>query len=392
LVKSPLKDDFAVLKIDKVPEGLKPLPLDLEMDVRKTPKLSPVITLGFPLGSLTQATTVNVSVTQGHVRRTFENMFQVDTSIHKGNSGGPIIDVRGKVIGIASGVVMDWAIAPLPVATPLSDIGMVLPVTKTVSFIEELKAGQVKWNGVLDLSVDVKLKQISERARQSQWTAAQALADKELRLSRDPTLVMAAGITHFCSGDNPGARRLLGQALSMDAENNKARLMLYIIDWLTGKTHVSPHLQKLLTLDWRSSDEFLGYLVRVLEGLVDEKLALKGGYTKGEKSWLHYVVSLIREKQGNLSDSEELLKEAVLMADIDDWVFFLAFARLGRIQKQRMLSLKNKVARADYQGGMEAFAQNVREDYNDKKKRQARLAPLIARLKQESVSPGVVYG
>jgi len=230
---------------------------------------------------------------------------------------------------------MDWAIAPLPVATPLSDIGMVLPVTKTVSFIEELKAGQVKWNGVLDLSVDVKLKQISERARQSQWTAAQALADKELRLSRDPTLVMAAGITHFCSGDNPGARRLLGQALSMDAENNKARLMLYIIDWLTGKTHVSPHLQKLLTLDWRSSDEFLGYLVRVLEGLVDEKLALKGGYTKGEKSWLHYVVSLIREKQGNLSDSEELLKEAVLMADIDDWVFFLAFARLGRIQKLR---------------------------------------------------------
>lgn len=335
MVKSPLKDDFAVLKIDKVPEGLKPLPLDLEMDVRKIPKLSPVITLGFPLGSLTQATTVNVSVTQGHVRRTFENMFQVDTSIHKGNSGGPIIDVRGKVIGIASGVVMDWAIAPLPVATPLSDIGMVLPVTKTVSFIEELKAGQVKWNGVLDLSVDVKLKQISERARQGQWTAAQALADKELRLSRDPTLVMAAGIMHFCSGDNPGARRLLGQALSMDAGNNKARLMLYIIDWLTGKTHVSPHLQKLLTLDWRSSDEFLGYLVRVLEGLVDEKLALKGGYTKGEKSWLHYVVSLIREKQGNLSDSEELLKEAVLMADIDDWVFFLAFARLGRIQKLR---------------------------------------------------------
>ena len=168
--------------------------------------------------------------------------------------------------------------------------------------------------------------------------------------------------------------------------------MLYIIDWLTGKTHVSPHLQKLLTLDWRSSDEFLGYLVRVLEGLVDEKLALKGGYTKGEKSWLHYVVSLIREKQGNLSDSEELLKEAVLMADIDDWVFFLAFARLGRIQKQRMLSLKNKVARADYQGEMEAFAQNVREDHNDKKKRQAGLAPLIAWLKQESVSPGVVYG
>lgn len=40
-----------------------------------------VIALGFPLGSRTQTNTVNVSVTHGNVRRTFENMFQVDTSV-----------------------------------------------------------------------------------------------------------------------------------------------------------------------------------------------------------------------------------------------------------------------------------------------------------------------
>ena len=63
LVKSPLKDDFAVLKIDHVPEGLKPLPLDLDMNPLKIPRLSPVMTLGFPLGSRTQEATVNASVT-----------------------------------------------------------------------------------------------------------------------------------------------------------------------------------------------------------------------------------------------------------------------------------------------------------------------------------------
>jgi len=96
LLKSPLKDDFALIKIDRVPEGLVPLPLDLGMDPSKLPKLSRVIALGFPLGSRTQVDTVNASVVRGNVRRAFENMFQIDASLHGGNSGGPVIDTRAR--------------------------------------------------------------------------------------------------------------------------------------------------------------------------------------------------------------------------------------------------------------------------------------------------------
>ena len=386
LVKSPLKDDFAVLKIDHVPEGLKPLPLDLNMDPLKIPRLLPVITLGFPLGSQTQSTTVNVSVTQGNVRRTFENMLQVDTSIHSGNSGGPIIDIRGKVIGIASGVAMGWAVGPVPIATPLSDIGMILPITKAADFIQDLKAGQIKWNGVLDLSLDTKLKQITDKAKQGKWTDAKALADKELRISLDPTLVIAAGMMHFCAGDNNGARKLFDQALSMDDENNKAKLMLFIIDWLNGESHVSTYRQELLALDWRSPTEFLGHLVKVLEGLVDEESALRGGYTEAEKSWLHYVVGLKRAKSGNLVDSEKLLKKAVLAADIDDWLFFLALAKLEKVQSQRLDDLQNKPERTRYQVEIKAFANTIEKNYAAKSEQRSRLAPLIAKLKQESIS------
>ena len=119
-------------------------------------------------------------------------MIQVDTSIHRGNSGGPIIDIRGKVIGIASSVFMEWTDSPMPVATLLSDLGMVLPIAKATVFLQDLKAGQVKWNGVLDLSIDTKLKTITKLANQRRWDEAKALADKELELSLDPTLVMAA--------------------------------------------------------------------------------------------------------------------------------------------------------------------------------------------------------
>lgn len=379
LVKSPLKDDFAVLKIDHVPAGLKPLPLDLHMDPLKIPRLSPVITLGFPLGSRTQETTVNVSVTQGHVRRTFENMFQVDTSLHGGNSGGPMIDIRGKVIGIASGVAMGWAVGPVPIATPLSDIGMILPVTK---------AGHAKWNGLLDLSLEDRLEKIAEKARRGNWAEALALADKELRFSLDPTLVMAAGIMHFCAGEKVGAGRLFGQSLSMDDENNKAKLMLYLIDWLAGAYHESRYRQELLALDWRSPTEFLGHLVRVLEGTVDEETALNGGYTDAERSWLYYTVGLIRSGRGHLMDSEKLLEQAVLTADIDDWLFFLALADLGRLQTQRLEAIQSKPEEAEYRAQIETFHSAVEKNRATRSDQLGKLATLGARLRQESTTPG----
>jgi S1-C subfamily serine protease len=66
-------------------------------------------------------------VTSGHVRCTFKNLIQVDASVHGGNSGGPIIDTRGKVIGTGSGVAMDRSQGLVPAAASLGDIGMILP-------------------------------------------------------------------------------------------------------------------------------------------------------------------------------------------------------------------------------------------------------------------------
>jgi S1-C subfamily serine protease len=380
LVKSPLRDDFAVLKIDQVPKGLVTLPLDLKMDPQKIPKLSRVIALGFPLGSQTQVTSVNVSVTSGNVRRSFENLLQIDASLYGGNSGGPIIDIRGKVIGIASGVATERVQGLLPRAEPRWDMAMVLPIPKAAAFLQDLKAGQAKWNGVLDLSVEAKLKRITAKAVQGRWAEAMALADGELEGSLDPQLLMAAGIMHFCAGDDGGARRLFGNSLSMDPENNLARLMLFIIDWLADRSSVSPHRQELLALDWRSPAEFMGYLVRVLEGLVNEKSALKGWDTEAERTWLHYVVGLIRAKRGELDKSEKLLREAVLLADAEAWEFFLVRARLEEVQKQRLGSFQADARREEYQAEGGVFNEFVKGHQAAKEGPNAKLARLKAQL------------
>jgi tetratricopeptide (TPR) repeat protein len=387
LIRSPLKDDFAVLKIDQVPEGLHPLPLDEKMEALTVPKLSPVIALGFPLGSRTQEATVNVSVTQGHVRRAFENLLQVDTSIHRGNSGGPVIDLRGKVIGIASGVAMDWIAGPVPVPTLLSDMGMVLPINKAVNFLQELKAGKVKWNGVLDLSVDAKIKKILDLAEDRRWSEAQSLADQELETSFDPTLVLAAAMIYFCTGDHEKAGPLFEKALSMDGKNDQARLMLFLIDWLAGRSTTSPYGQDLLALDWRSPHEFFGYLVRVLEGKVAEDRSFRGGYTDQERHWLRYVAALVAGRDHDTAKVEKLLGPVVLSTGRENWLHFLALARLEKTQQQKLASIEDPEARRQYQAQLDQFAQKFEKSRPELAERQARLAPLQAQLRRDSPAP-----
>jgi len=349
------------------------------MDVNKVKKLSTVITLGFPLGSSTQANTVNGSVTWGHVRRTFENMFQVDTSLYRGNSGGPIIDARKKVIGIASAVAMDWMESPFPVATPLSDIGMVLPITKAASFLHDLKSGKTKWDGVLDLSLDLKLKQIKDMARLGQWERARELADEKLRFSLDPALIMTAGVMHLCAGNILEAKSLFEKALSMDSENNVARFMLCIIAYMEDQAGVGSYFESISSLDWRSPDEFLGYAVKALAGHIELKDTYAKGYDEREDSWLTYISGLMRLMEGDLLRAQELFKEAVLNADIDDFVYFLALAGLGNAKEEMLLFLTGD-EKAEYQKEIDDFSEKINENYKEKEGRLATIKSLNARF------------
>ena len=96
------------------------------------------------------------------------------------------------VVGIAANVAVGWASGPVPVATPLSDIGLVLPINKAAVFLEEIKAGAVKWNGEIDVALERRLQRIMDTARRREWEKAQELADNELRSAQTPPLVMAA--------------------------------------------------------------------------------------------------------------------------------------------------------------------------------------------------------
>ena len=383
---SPLKDDFAVLKIEKVPAGLEPIPLDLGMDPRKLPKLTRVIALGFPLGARTQADTVNVSVVEGNVRRTFENMFQIDASLHGGNSGGPVIDARGRAIGIVSAVAMDFTQGLVPMITPVWDIGLILPITHAVRLLMDLKAGSAKWNGMIDFNQEPTLTKIRDAAFQGRWADAMQLADESLVKSLQPALVTAAGVLHFCNGDSEGARQRFLQSLSMDAEDNQARLMLMLIDRLTGVSEDTGYRRELLRADWRNSAEFQGYLAKVLEGSLPLESALKGWYTPGERSWLCYIGGWIRSREGQIEEADKLFQEAILSADSESWEFLLSVAAQQELQKQRRKTLRTDHEWAEYTTRAERFEKMKQESVKLNKKRREDLASLWASVADRPVS------
>ncbi len=58
----------------------------------------------------------------------FENFIQTDAAINRGNSGGPLINLRGDVIGIATA--MNWGAENIGFAVPVSTLKTVLPQLK----------------------------------------------------------------------------------------------------------------------------------------------------------------------------------------------------------------------------------------------------------------------
>ena len=95
--------DLAVLKIDAHARALDPLPLGDSDSVRVG---DPVYAIGNPFGLTRTLTTGVVSAVQRQIFAPngvpIDSAIQTDAAINHGNSGGPLIDAAGRVIGVTS--------------------------------------------------------------------------------------------------------------------------------------------------------------------------------------------------------------------------------------------------------------------------------------------------
>ncbi len=137
--------DVAVLKVD--PAGtakLDPLPLGDSSAVQVG---EPVVAIGNPLGYDFTLTSGIVSATDRNLQSpngsTISNGIQTDAAINEGNSGGPLIDGAGKVIGINEQIASQ--------SGGNQGLGFAVPIDTAVSVMDQIeKTGKAvyAWFGV----------------------------------------------------------------------------------------------------------------------------------------------------------------------------------------------------------------------------------------------------
>jgi serine protease Do len=140
--------DLALIKIDNV-KDLTPLTLG---DSDKMEVGDWVIAIGNPFGF---GHTVTAGIVSGKYRKTgvasYEDYLQTDAAINQGNSGGPLINTRGEVIGINSNIYSE--------SGGSVGIGFSIPINMAKQLLPQLKTGKVVrgWLGLLIQTITQEL-------------------------------------------------------------------------------------------------------------------------------------------------------------------------------------------------------------------------------------------
>jgi serine protease Do len=162
LVGRDVRLDIALLSIDA--PRLAPLPLGSSDDLQVGEWL---VVLGNPFGDEVSASVGIVSATGRDVAgslmsgRTmdFRTFVSTDARIHRGNSGGPVIDTAGQVVGVAV------ATGDRP-----GEVSFAIPINRVKEVVDALRDfGQVarSWLGVLVQPVDAELARSAGLAKPS---------------------------------------------------------------------------------------------------------------------------------------------------------------------------------------------------------------------------------
>jgi S1-C subfamily serine protease len=139
VVGRDVSNDLALIKVD--PSGLKLRPLTLG-DSSTVQVGDPTIAIGNPFGLDRTLTTGVVSALQRQIQApngfTIEHVIQTDAALNPGNSGGPLLDAAGRVIGINS------QIATGADGSGNVGIGFAVPINTAKKVLPQLEKGNVE--------------------------------------------------------------------------------------------------------------------------------------------------------------------------------------------------------------------------------------------------------
>lgn len=202
LVGTDEDSDLAVIKVDEMPASAHPLPLGTvaEVDVGEW-----VVAIGNPFG-LNTSMTLGITSAKGRAIPSGTTPFsipeaiQIDAAVNPGNSGGPLLNMSGKVIGVNAQIASGGTRtnAGVAFAIPVSIVKKVTP-----RLIEQ---GEVQWPwlGIRGTSVNLFIQQANDLETQQGAYIAAVEPDSpasEAGLIGSNTTISVSGVEAPAGGD-----------------------------------------------------------------------------------------------------------------------------------------------------------------------------------------------
>jgi 2-alkenal reductase len=172
-------DDVGLVRVDPKQHALSPVPLG---DSSSVSVGEPVAAIGSPFGKENSLSVGVVSATERSIESltssyNLVDAIQTDAPINRGNSGGPMFDARGRVIGINAQI--------RSVSGNAEGVGFAVPINSAKRSMQQLiQSGRVRyaWLGVSTQTVTPKLAEhfgfAAERGAAVQTVVVGSPADK----------------------------------------------------------------------------------------------------------------------------------------------------------------------------------------------------------------------
>ncbi|MDQ3936653.1 MAG: trypsin-like peptidase domain-containing protein [Actinomycetota bacterium] len=155
-------DDLAVLKVSDN-DDMETMELASQDDVKQGDE---VVALGFPGNASLQEDLTSTAGTVSVVKSAFnlpdpkaaplDNVVQIDVALNAGNSGGPLVNKEGKLVGVNTAILTELQ------GTPVQGQGYAIGVDRVKEVAEDLKEG--KSQGWVGMALDVPpKKELDER-------------------------------------------------------------------------------------------------------------------------------------------------------------------------------------------------------------------------------------
>jgi serine protease Do len=148
LIGSDRRTDVALVKIDAT--GLPTLPIG---DPAKLKVGEWVIAIGSPFG-LDNTVTAGIVSAKGRETGEYLPFIQTDVAVNPGNSGGPLINMRGEVVGINSQI--------FTTSGAYAGISFAIPIDEAMRVQEQLRASGRVIRGRIGVGIDAVSKELAE--------------------------------------------------------------------------------------------------------------------------------------------------------------------------------------------------------------------------------------